>query len=203
MNKHLGINPWFSMWIKPRETIAKIVHFNVNYRFGILCYIYGLYYSFQVLQQLSFGKAMGLPMCILIALAAAFPVGYILLNISSFFLFLLGKVIKGKATFKQIRSANFWSTVPNVLIIVLWIILIIAVGGQAFVMGYEKTLMGAAIYINIGIQLANIVLGLWGFIIFLQALGQVQGFSAWMALLNSFLAGITLFGLYALIISLL
>lgn len=203
MNKNLGTNPWFSMWVKPRETIAKIVDFNVNYRFGILCYIYGLYYSFQVLQQLSFGKAMGLPLCILIALAAAFPVGYILLNISSFFLFLLGKVIKGKATFKQIRSASFWSTVPNVVIIVLWIVLMIAVGGQAFVMGYEKALMGAAAYINMGVQLANIVLGVWGFIIFLHALGQVQGFSAWMALLNSFLAGITLFGLYALIISLL
>ena len=203
MNKNLGTNPWFSMWVKPRETIAKIIDFNVNYRFGILCYIYGLYYSLQMLQQLSFGKTMSMPLCIIIALAAAFPVGYILLNISSFFLFLLGKVIKGKATFKQIRSANFWSTVPNIVIVALWIILMFTAGNQVFMSGYEKHLMGGAANINIVVQLANIALGVWGFIIFLHALGQVQGFSAWMALLNSFLAGLTLFGVYALIVSLL
>ncbi|PCI76272.1 hypothetical protein COB21_04585 [Candidatus Aerophobetes bacterium] len=203
MKKGLGTNPWFSMWVKPRETIGKIINFNVNHRFGILCYIYGLQYIFQVFQQMSFSKSFSLPASILIALVLAFPVGYILLNLFSFFIFLLGKIIKGKATFKQVRAANFWASVPNVVMLALWIVLMFTIGSQVFVTGYEAALMGSTAYINKGVQLGSIVLGIWGFIIFLHALGQVQGFSAWMALLNCFLSGIAIFGIYVLIVSLL
>lgn len=203
MSHTLSSNPWFSIWTKPRQTIAEIAEYNVNYRFLVLCYIYGLQHTFQVFQQLSVSKSVAFPVSIITALVIAFPVGYLALNIGSFFIFLLGKIIKGKASFKQVRAASAWASVPSIVMIVLWVVLMGAVGSEVFSLGYEKTLVGSAAYINLAVQLASVVLGVWGIIIFLKALGQVQGFSAWMALLNVLISIIFVFGIYVLVISLL
>jgi len=111
----------------------------------------------------------------------------------------VGKLIKGKGTFKQVRAATYWASVPVVVSVVIWILLMLTHGNTLFVPGYEKQLIGAALSINVIACTAQIVLGIWGFIIFLHALGEVQGFSAWMALLNAFLAGLALFILLFLV----
>lgn len=72
----------------------------------------------------------------------------------------------------------------------LWIVLMVFNGNDLFVVGYEKRLVGTAAMVTMIAGFGQIILGVWGLVIFLHALGQVQGFSAWMALLNTFLAAL-------------
>ena len=193
MKEKLGLNPWLSIWVKPRDTIRALVDYNVNHRFLVMCVIYGFLYMLQVSQFLALGQSSSLLMILLFSVVLAIPVGYIIFNVSSFFAFIMGKLIKGKGSFKQIRAATYWSTVPMIISVVFWIYLMVMFGNSLFVPGYEKALVGTALNINIGIGLAQLFLGVWGLVIYLKSLGEVQGFSAWMALLNAFLAGLAIF----------
>lgn len=199
MKEKLGLNPWLSIWVKPRKTIRALVEYDAGFCFIVMCAIYGFLYMLQISQFLALGQSSSLLIIIILSAVLAIPVGYIVFNISSFFAFLLGKLIKGKGSFKQIRAATYWSTVPMVVVLLFWIFCIVINGNSLFVPGYEKRLVESAATINIVISIAQFALAIWGLIIYLHALGEVQGFSAWMALLNVFLAGLAIFILLFLI----
>lgn len=91
------------------------------------------------------------------------------------------------------RAAVSWSNVPNIVSIAIWVLFFIFFGTVIFSKQFTSTPFAgyeAALYI--GLSVIQLVAGVWGFIIFLHALGQVQGFSAWMALLNAILMAIIL-----------
>ena len=200
MKEKLGLNPWFSIWIHPRKTIRALVAYNTNYRLVTLCAIYGFQYVLQLVQYLSLGQGTSLIFIILFALVFSIPVGYVIFNVMSVFYFWIGKLIKGKGGFKQIRAATYWSSVPMVVTCLIWIILMILHGNSLFVSGYETQLVGTAATLSIGFGIIQLAIGIWGLIIMLHALGEVQGFSAWMALLNIVLAGLAIFILLFLIV---
>lgn len=187
----LGCNPWLSMWVRPRQTIRTLTQHNPNYRFATFCAIYGFQYLLQASQFLALGRASSLLVILILAAILAIPVGYLLFNVTSFFFFVLGKLIKGKGSFRHIRTATYWASVPMAVSLVIWAGLILCYGNNLFVPGYEKHLMGVAATINAVAGIGQLILGVWGFVIFLHALGEVQGFSAWMALLNVFLSVLT------------
>lgn len=200
MKEKLGLNPWLSIWVHPRKTIRALVQYNTNYRMIALCAIYGFQYILQIIQYLSLGQGTSLIFITLFALIFSIPVGYIVFNVLSAFYLWVGKLIKGKGSFKQIRAATYWSSVPMVATCVIWIILMVLHGNSLFVAGYETKLVGTAAALSMGFGVVQLVLGIWGLIIMLHALGEVQGFSAWMALLNLVLAGLAIFILLFLIV---
>ena len=200
MEKKLSVNPWLGMWVKPRQTIRTVLdERSTNYRFLWLCLIYGLQYMFQASQFMALGQSSSLLMILLFSVILAIPVGYIVFNVMSFFYFLLGKIIKGKGSFKEVRAATYWSSVPLVVSIVVWVVLMVMHGNNLFVPGYEKQLVGMAVSLNVVFGFVQIAIGIWGLVILLHALGEVQGFSAWMALLNVFLGGLAIFILLFLV----
>lgn len=193
MKAKLGFNPWLSIWVKPRKTIQTLINYDVNYRFIFLCMIFGFQYMLQIAQFLSLGRNIHLLIILLIALIFSIPIGYIMFNISSAFTFWVGKLIKGKGTFKQIRAASYWTSVPNIITILIWVILMMVHREHLFIAGYEKDVVGTAVNVNAIASVMQIILGAWMLVIFLHALGEVQKFSAWMALLNLFLSGLAIF----------
>lgn len=199
MKEKLGINPWLSIWFHPRKTIRAIIEYNKNYRIILLSAIYGFQYMLQSAQYFSLGQGTSLLLLLLFAIIFAIPAGYIIFNVMSFFYYWIGKLIKGKGSFKEIRAATIWSSVPMVLTCLIWIILMIFHGNSLFVAGYETQLTGGAAALSMTLGFVQLAIGIWGLVIFLHALGEVQGFSAWMALLNAVLAGIVVFILLFLV----
>ncbi len=199
MKEKLGLNPWLSMWVSPRKTIRALTQYDTNHCFVVLCAIYGFQYMLQAIQFLSFGYSTSLFLIIICAAILSIPTGYIIFNVMSAFCFWIGKLIKGKGSFKQIRAATYWSSVPMVITCLIWIILMIFNGNDLFIAGYEKRLVGTAAMVTMIAGIGQLVIGIWGLVIFLHALGEVQGFSAWMALLNTFLAGLAVFILLFLV----
>ncbi|MCB1116697.1 MAG: YIP1 family protein [Chlamydiia bacterium] len=199
MKEKLGLNPWLSMWIHPRKTIRAILEYNKNFRIILLSAFYGFQYLLQSVQYFSLGQSTSLPLILLFCVIFAIPAGYIMFNVMSAFYFWIGKLIKGKGSFKEVRAATVWSSVPMVISCLIWIILMIFHGNNLFVAGYETHLVGGAALLSMVFGVVQLAIGIWGLIIFLHALGEVQGFSAWMALLNAVLAGIAIFILLFLI----
>ncbi len=199
MKEELGLNPWLSMWVRPRKTMQVIKEHNINHRLFVLCLIYGFQWMLGALQFFSFGYAFTLFFIFLIAAVLAVPAGYIIFNFMGAFYYWMGKLVKGKGSFKQVRAATAWSSVPIIVTCLIWIYLMLLHGNGLFISDYQKQLVGTIATVTAFAGLTQLAMVIWSIVIFLHALGEVQGFSAWKALLNLFLAWLGAFILMFLI----
>jgi len=182
---NMGFNPWLSIWTSPRTTMRGIIERDVKHHFKILCFIYGLIVLLNTSRSALLGATYPLWAIVILSLILAFPVGYIGMNISSLLFFWIGKLFKGSGSFLQVRSAVAWSTVPSIISIVCWIVLIALFRASLFhgpVLIQDAST--TAMYLLQIMLLVQFIMGVWGFIIFLHGLGEVQSFSAWISLLN-------------------
>ena len=187
-------SPWLSMWVHPRQTMQQILDTKVNKGLYCLSWIYGFQFSLRLCQELSIGAYLNAWWIILIAAVAALPLGWIAFNISAFIFQIMGKLIKGKGSFTQIRSAVAWGNLPLIFTCLFWIAMTAVFGNYLFFEGFYEVPFtgGEGILLSVNF-LIMIVFGIWGAIIFLHALGAAQGFSFWMALLNLVLASVVFF----------
>ena len=137
--------------------------------------------------QLSFYFSYGL--IILAAAILAIPFGYGILYLFGSLLYWTGKLFKGQASFKQLYLANGYGRVPEVFVLISWLLIAILLGQATFTQVY--ILNGLPNYLTI-LMFTQIFFYIWEFIISLHTIGQVQGFSAWMGLWNYILAGVLL-----------
>lgn len=185
MGEKLSVNPWLEIWTRPKETIRAIVKFNPKYLFFLLSGIYGFPLMLQFAQNLSLGES-GSPLAILIgALILCVFIGMAGITIISGLLYWTGQWIGGKAPFAHVRAAMAWSNVPNVVNAVIWLVMMGFFGGRLFHRGFAETsFVGYELTVVFFAFLIQVVLSVWGFVIGLKTLSEVQGFSAWKALLN-------------------
>lgn len=168
MSHTLDINPWLSVWTRPRDTIAKIIAFNVTHRFHLFCFLIGFVAGLPLVAP------TGNLLYLVVMLLVAWPVGYLSLSINSCMFYFTGKLIKGQAAFKEIRSAICWASLPS----------IIFVNPLYAIMMY---LVGANIITSTGMiimSLPIVIFSIWGMVLSLKIVSQVQRFSIWKALLN-------------------
>ena len=185
MGDKLSINPWLGMWTRPRDTIRAIVQFNSSYLFPLLCLIYGFPLLLQMAQNFSLGDRFPMGGIIIGAMIGGIFAGMIGISIASGLFYWTGKWIGGIATYQNVRAAVAWSNVPNLVNILIWIVNIASFGTRLFNRGFvETSFVGGELTLIYFASLVQVVIAIWGFIIFLKALGEVQGFSAWKALLN-------------------
>lgn len=198
--KELDINPWLSIWCRPRETIRKIVNFNPKFRFIILSGLYGFPMLLHIAQNLSLAENFTTLGIVIVAAILSVFIGMLGITISSALLLWTGRWIGGKGTYFPVRAAVSWSNVPNFFTVIVWFALLAMYGKQIFMEDFaEGTLAGANQMIFTGAMVIQAVLAIWSFIILVKGLGEVHGFSAWRGVLNVlipfFLIGILIWAL--------
>lgn len=185
MGDKLSVNPWLGMWVRPRQTIRALIEYNPSYLFPLLCMIYGFPLLLQMAQNFSLGDRFSMGGILIGALVGAIFVGMIGINIASALFYWTGKWIGGQGSFQTIKAAVAWSNVPNLVNIALWVINMATFGKRIFMRAFvESPFVGGELAVVFFVSVAQVIIGIWGFIIALKALGEVQGFSAWKALLN-------------------
>lgn len=185
MAKQAEGNPWLSIWTEPRQTVRSIVKTDPKFGFVILSAIYGLPMALNLAQNFSLGVKVPLWAILIGSLIVCTLLGMIGISISTWLLHVTGRWIGGRGTFQTVRTAVVWSNVPNVVTILMWIVLLCTFGGAVFNKQFSETpFVGYQAGIVFIVFLIQAVVSVWGFIILLQGLGEVQGFSAWKALLN-------------------
>lgn len=188
MENPLKVNPWLSMWVRPRETIRQIVAANPRYRFILLCFVYGLPVTMKLAQAMLLGERAGVIPVLIVSIVLATFIGWVILSLTSLFVMWTGKIIKGKAGYLPLRAAVSWSNVPSLGNIIIWILMLIVLGTYSF---QPHLIPAGAGYMIPFLQVSVVVqaiLGIWSFVLFVCAIAEVQGFSAWMGLLNAVLA---------------
>lgn len=179
------------MWFHPRRTIRQIVDTDPDRKVLILAAIAGIGETLDKASTKSTGDHLSLVAILLLAVIVG-PLGGIMsLYISGALLRWTGNWIGGRAEARDIRSAFAWASVLAIWAMLLWLPELLIFGKELFTTETPKidesialaTLLFAFVTIEV-------IVGLWTVVVFLKCLGEVQGFSAWKALGNCFLAGL-------------
>jgi hypothetical protein len=198
----MPLNPWRSIWTRPRATIQQILETQPERYVVLLAAVGGI---FQSLDQASFrehGDQLPWP-TILTASVVGGPIGGIItLYVFGFLVAWTGRWLGGVASPLYVRAAIGWYNWPAICIGLLWIPELALFGQEAFTsatprIDADSGLSAARLLISV----PKFVLGIWAIIILCMCVGQVQGFSAWRALGNLVLAVLAFFApLVALIL---
>jgi len=105
-----------------------------------------------------------------------------------FLLYTSGKLFKGKATKSEVYIAMAWSSIPPILGIFLGIPKLVIFGKEWFFENSELWDNGIYLSIALFIIFIDVVLLVYGTVIFIIALSEVQGFSKWKAFFSSLVA---------------
>jgi hypothetical protein len=193
MKERSAINPWFKVFTNPRSVAKKYCLSKSNYGLTSISGIYGFLILLQCLQNFSVGTHYNIWIITLFSLVFAIPVGYVTLSISAWLLFWTGKLLGGEGEFSTIRSALTWSKIPEIVGILGWILLMVVYGSNVFIPAFiQKTYNFNYFNLPTGVMVFQIVFSFWSFVVLLQLLAEVQGFSAWLALINVILKAIVL-----------
>jgi hypothetical protein len=183
--KQKEINPWLSMWTKPRETIRWIVKTNPNMHIWWLAGFYGLPLLLRFAQGLSLGQDLSIFLILIVSVIFAAPVGMLGFVVMSALVYWMGKWLGGAGNYASIRAAIAWSKMPNVVVSFLWLILMGLFGAQVFFETFPLSpFTGASYVIFSAVTLIHTVLIVWSFVLLFRALAEVQKYSVWKAIIN-------------------
>ncbi len=102
-----------------------------------------------------------------------------------------GRLLGGHAGPRELRAAIAWSGVPYIASMVLWIPELLLFGDELFTTATPRLDAAPGLQaVLLGFVAVEVLATAWAFVVFLKCLGEVQGFSAWRALLNLLLPGL-------------
>jgi Yip1 domain len=186
-------NPFLTIWTRPRATIRAIVNTDPHRHIVPLAILGGIVQTLDRASQRNAGDK--LPFAAILGMAMLLgPVGGLLsLFVGGWFLGLTGRSLGGRARPEQLRAAIAWSFVPVLATIPIWIIQLGFFGRELFTR--ETPTLDANPTLGLVLLATGMLeaaLGLWSFVILLKGVGEVQGFSAWKALISLVLIGLAI-----------
>jgi hypothetical protein len=189
------LNPWLSIWIKPRATMQQIINTDPTRFVLLLAAVSGFGEALDQASMNATGDQFAWPM--IVAMAAILgPIGGLMgLYLIGLLIYWTGHWIGGKASTPHIRAALAWSSVPVIWSLLIWIPELMLFGQELFT-GTQPTIESDPFLLSaaVGFGILEMIIALWAFVVCLHCLGQVQGFSAWRALANAILAGLVVIG---------
>jgi hypothetical protein len=168
--------PWFSIWRHPRRTVRELL----DRPRGANLWLGGLDGASAILAMEAFSRfaepsrPRAMP-----ALFQAVPLGFLAGVIHLFAWGLLlkwtGRWLGGKGTWKEVRTAIAWGSVPSIWCLPIWVLLLaVALPARAAHPDVEK-LIGLT-------EVLCVPIGIWQLLVTLQCVGEAHRFSAWRAL---------------------
>jgi hypothetical protein len=131
-----------------------------------------------------------LPLVLLLTVIAPFW-GYFFFSFFSWTIYKTGKWLGGQAPYTHLRAAFAWSNVPALINVFVWLILLGIHGANIF-----KGVIIYPAYDHIGVIImmalfaVQMVLAIWGLVLYFNALAEVQFFSIARAIVNVILGGL-------------
>ena len=188
------LSPFLSIWIKPRETIRKIVDTDPTKYVTVLAMLAGIGQALDRASSRNMGDS--LPLIALLGLCLIFGPsgGSISLYIGGALYRWSGSWLGGQASSEEVRAAIAWSSVPIIFTLPLWIPELLLFGEEMFTKATPKLnanpLLGIVL---LGFVAVEVIVGIWAFVVFMKGLGEVQKFSAWKALGSVILGTLVIF----------
>lgn len=179
------INPWVSIWKRPRATILQVASEDPKRGLWMLAAIYGFLSLLNVFQAVALGYFVSLFPILFLAIVFSPLWGYLIFNVWGGIVYGVGKLLGGKAPFPLIRAAYGWSCVPFIISIFVWTILLSVFGVSLFQNFPENYLVNdKEIVLLFASLIVKVAISIWSLVIFINALSEVQQFSTVKSILN-------------------
>lgn len=195
---------FFTIWLQPRVTLRRIVARDPGYMVVPIVALAGIPQLLAAMPQAAEGRPLGT--VLLIGLLCGPLFGFLGLYVAAWLAHAAGhRLLHGRATQRELRTAIAWSEVPHVLALPLWL-LATPVFGAALYTGTRGDLFQSPLYVLF--VAANALLQVWGLVIASHGVAEVQGYaSAWKGFWNLVLgalllaAGLAAFTLAAILVT--
>jgi hypothetical protein len=188
-----GASPFVSMWLRPRDTIRRIVRGDPSHLVLPLAAAGGLFQTLTRASDKNAGDLLSLPVVLLLAVTLGPVFGIIGLYIGGALLHFTGRWLGGAGSREEIRASIAWGTVPALWGGLLWVPILALAGHAIFRSDFgEDEANAIALLITGGMLLVQAGAYVWSVFTGLHSLAEVQGFSAWRALGNATLGGLVL-----------
>lgn len=183
------LDPWLGMWFTPRKTIQQVVENNPERWVYLLAALAGIEQVLGRVSSKNMGDKMGLSAILLLLLFAGPIAGIISFYVNTWLIEWTGGWIGGKASLSHVRAAWAWSFVPVIFSLVLLPFKIMMFGNDLF--QSVTPIIDAHPYAYTFFGVIELACAIWTMVLMTQSLAQVQKFSAWKALGNIALAGLS------------
>ncbi len=181
------LNPWWSIWWRPRATMRWITQRDPDDMVILLVSFAGFSEILIHASRFSLGLYLPIPVIFAVAIIAGPVLGVTGMIVVSLLLRLTGTWLGGQAGFNHLRAAIAWSLVPVILYSILWIPKLIFLGELVFVS--RVVIYGSMPHIMaVTLNVLWLAVVMWSLVIFFQCLSEVQKFPVWRAMVSSALA---------------
>jgi len=171
--------PWLSIWVSPRSTVRQVVRSDPRYGYPVLASIWGASIALSLSSAFYLGEKLPLATILIGALiggALGLPALYLLAVLYT----KMGRVFGGRSSATDMRAALAWSAVPQIPILLVWILRIALFGQSTFTsMGYSNSAQLVPPLIFSLVQLASLPFSIWGIAIWIGAYAEVHQVSTW------------------------
>jgi len=185
-------NPWFSMWLQPKQSIKNIIKTNPKQGFFFLASIWFLHFFF--LYQSYYGIIFFSHWIFLTIFAVIISpfIGAAFFYIFSWLLYKTGKLLKAKGSLINVRCAFAWSRLPLILDLFMW---------SCFTLFLKEILFQPIVGISfIFINLVAFSTLIWSFVLLVLSLVEVQKFSCARAIINVILAYFVIIIIFSILV---
>jgi ABC-type multidrug transport system fused ATPase/permease subunit len=172
--KNTPLNPWTSIWLRPKETMRHILN-NYPTKSIHLLAILGAFTYFVGSIHMYFGSWFA---TIISWICFSIIGGLVMLYLFGALFKWTGNWIGGQGTYQELMSVIAWTQIPVICFFVVEMIILALVRGNTLSLFYS---------------IVRFALGIVAFIIFLFALSEGQKFSIWKAIINYVLSLMILF----------
>ena len=180
------LNPWTSIWFRPRATIQHIVDTELEKQVVALAALSGIVQALDNASGRSLGDALPFPVVLGLAFILGPIFGLIGVYLWAWLLRWTGRWLGGQATLPQLRTAIAWGSIPMIAAGVPLLLSLLLLGPELFTeqtprLDAEPTRS----LVFLGLVVVQLVMALWGIVTLLKTVAQVQGFSVWRAFVNN------------------
>jgi uncharacterized membrane protein YbhN (UPF0104 family) len=175
-------NPLLTIWLHPRRTISRRIAITPDPMVYLLAGLSGISTAFYRAVEHSSGDDASLERIVLGFVVSGVIGGIITMALVGFLCRATGKWIGGKASYRKIKTAYAWATVPAIVSLVFYVPMIAIYGNEIF-STYRPTIEENSLPLRV-VDFCRFGLNLWAFILFWLCLSEVQEFSVWKALGN-------------------
>jgi hypothetical protein len=183
------LNPIWSSWIRPRETIKYVISNNRRQYYPLLICLYGLIRSMDYYVRSDYTINL---MIVLILMVVSPVSGYIGCYLFAWIISIFGRVLEGHADNEELRLSILWSTVPMMMILPISFSIFILGADNVYINVINNIVLLVVYWL---LSVIEVVIALWVFINLVRMVSEVQGFSNGKAFLSIILPSIILVGL--------
>lgn len=171
-------SPFLSIWLKPRQTIRRIVMSDPNKHVKLLAMLAGIGQALDRAASQNLGEKVPLVAVLALALLLG-PIGGLLtLSVGSALCAWAGRVLGGRAPREAVRSALAWSNVPTIAALPLLFPQLLLLGSDLFTSTSPRLEANPFLaFPFLALLAVEIVAGMWSFVILVQTLSEIQGFT--------------------------